>query len=429
MGILNRIEISIEISGRQVHIGDITGNSSNDGIFTYSSEYLQSPSARPISINLPLQKESFSEMQTRNFFDGLLPEGFVRKTIAKDIQRDEKDYLNILSALGQECLGAIQVGEYTESVMPEYIKMSPAEVKELANEGVTKSVNLVKKSHLSLTGASGKVGLYYDPSDQSWFLPKGTAPSTHIVKQSHVRLNDIVVNEQLSLLAAKKLGIDIPDSFIVFRDTKEEENVLFATKRYDRIINNKSKKISGLSAPFRLHQEDFAQAFGINSIDKYEQNGEHYLKKMTDLLRNYSVDPISDIVKLWDAVIYSYLLGNTDGHLKNFSLIYSSDLKSLRLAPIYDIVSTTIYESSVRNMAFSINGKKALDDIRITDFEKEAESIGLSKMIAANRLTYFLDNFESALRSSAAELISDGYYTAQQIQESIFENGGFAVIK
>ena len=426
---MNRIEVSIEISGRQVYIGDITGNSSNDGVFTYSSEYLKSPSAQPISLSLPLQKESFSEMRTRNFFDGLLPEGFVRKTIAKDIQKDEKDYLNILSALGQECLGAIQIGQYKESVKPEYIKMTPAEVKELANEGVTKSVNLVKKSHLSLTGASGKVGLYYDPSDQSWYLPRGTAPSTHIVKQSHVRLNDIVVNEQLSLLAAKKLGIDIPASFIVFRDTKDEENVLFATKRYDRIINNKSGRISGLSAPFRLHQEDFAQALGINSIDKYEQNDEHYLKRMTDLLRNYSADPMSDILKLWDAVVYSFLLGNTDGHLKNFSLIYSSDLKSLKLAPMYDIVSTTIYESSVRSMAFSINGKKALDDIRIADFEKEAESIGLSKKIAANRLTYFLDNFESALRSSAAELMRDGYITAQQIQENILENGGISVIR
>ena len=426
---MNKIEISIEISGSQVHVGDITGNSSSDGVFTYSSDYIRSPYARPISISLPLQEKSFSEIQTRNFFDGLLPEGFVRRAIAKDIQKDEKDYINILSELGQECLGAIQIGNYGESVTPEYVRMSPAEVKELANEGVSKSINLVKKAHLSLTGASGKVGLYYDSSNRSWYLPKGTAPSTYIVKQSHVRLNDIVVNEQLSLLTAKKLGIVIPNSFIVHRDTKDEKNVLFATKRYDRIITDKSRNISGLSAPFRLHQEDFAQAIGISSIDKYEQNGEHYLKKMTDLLRNYSADPMSDIVKLWDAVVYSFLLGNTDGHLKNFSLLYSSDLKSLRLAPMYDIVATTIYENSVRNMAFSINGKKLLDELKMADFEMEAESIGLSKKFAANRLKYFLDNFESALRISANELMSDGYITANQIQMNILENGGFAVIR
>lgn len=44
------------------------------------------------------------------------------------------------------------------------------------------------KAHLSLTGASGKVGLYYDTENSAWYLPVGTAPSTHIVKQSHIRL-------------------------------------------------------------------------------------------------------------------------------------------------------------------------------------------------------------------------------------------------
>lgn len=53
---------------------------------------------------------------------------------------------------------------------------------------------------MSQTGASGKVGLYYD--EEKWYLPIGEAPSTHIVKQSHVRLKRIVANEQLCLLTA-----------------------------------------------------------------------------------------------------------------------------------------------------------------------------------------------------------------------------------
>ena len=62
------------------------------------------------------------------------------------------------------------------------------QVKALAAEGAQKSVEIVTKSHLSLTGASGKVGLYYHEAGSRWYLPEGTAPSTHIVKQSHVRL-------------------------------------------------------------------------------------------------------------------------------------------------------------------------------------------------------------------------------------------------
>ena len=368
-------------------------------------------------------------MKTLNFFDGLLPEGFPRKALAKDIQRDEKDYVSILAELGSECLGAIQIGEYQENREPEYVRMTSEEVKELADEGVTKSVSLIKKAHLSLTGASGKVGLYYDPSDQSWFLPKGTAPSTHIVKQSHIRLNEIVVNEQLALLTAQKLGIVTPNSFIVSRDGKDDKNILFATKRYDRIISGRSKVISGLKVPFRLHQEDFAQALGISSENKYELNDEHYLKRMMDLIRNYSADPMTDMLKLWDAVIFGYILGNTDGHLKNYSLIYSSDMKTVRLAPIYDVVATTIYKESTRNMAFAINGKKSLDDIGISDFEREAKSIGISQKITVNRLKYFTENFEQALETSASELLSDGYINVPQIQESILKSSGFSVIK
>lgn len=134
-------------------------------------------------------------------------------------------------------MGAIKViDESIAEIKPEYRKLTNDEVKKLAKEGATESAELVTKSHLSLTGASGKVGLYYD--GKHWFLPIGEAPSTHIVKQSHIRLKRIVWNEQLCLLTAKKLGIEIPDSFIIHLGSAEDEDVLFATKRYDRKMND-----------------------------------------------------------------------------------------------------------------------------------------------------------------------------------------------
>ena len=149
-------------------------------------------------------------MQTKNFFEGLLPEGFTKRTVAQWMRVDENDYLSILHGLGRECLGAIQIRTEDEELNASYEAVSPDEIKALAEEGVSKSAEIITKAHLSLTGASGKVGLYYDKGNDRWFIPWGTAPSTHIVKQSHIRLNDIVTNEQLSLLTAKKCGIDIP---------------------------------------------------------------------------------------------------------------------------------------------------------------------------------------------------------------------------
>ena len=178
------------------------------------------------------------------------------------MHKDESDYISILAGLGCECLGAIKiVDESDETMKMEYRELSPKEVYALASEGATESAELVTKSHLSLTGASGKVGLYFDKEEGKWYLPIGEAPSTHIVKQSHVRLKKIVSNEQLCLMTAKKLGIDVPE-------------------------------------------------------------------------------------------------------------IYSEDLKSVRLAPAYDIISTMIYESSTENMALSINGVCNINEISRESFEK-----------------------------------------------------------
>ena len=69
--------------------------------------------------------------------------------------------------------------------------------------------------------------------------------------------------------------------------------------------------------------------------------------------------------------MFNYLIGNTDNHIKNLSLLYGEDLKTIRLAPAYDIVSTMIYESSTENMALSIDGKYIIYDITRDSFLKE----------------------------------------------------------
>ena len=154
-------------------------------------------------------------------------------------------------------------------------------------------------------------------------------------------------------ITAKKLGINVADSFIVNLGAGEDENVLLASKRYDRSFEGSVKKINGLNCPLRLHQEDFAQALGISSANKYEHSGDKYLVKIFDLLRKHSANPLEDRIELWRRIVFNYLVGNTDGHIKNFSLLYSSDLKSIRLAPAYDLVSTTVYKQGTRSMSIA----------------------------------------------------------------------------
>ena len=223
--------VIIEKNGVPVPVGHI----SNSG-FAYDDAYLHGEDARPISVSLPLQEDAFSPQRTKCFFDGLLPEGFTRRTVAQWMHVSEDDYLSILAGLGKECLGAIQIICEPDDIPAHYQKLTLPQVQALAAEGATQSAKLVTESHLSLTGASGKVGLYYDAANNAWYQPFGTAPSTHIVKQSHVRLSGIVVNELLCLHTAKKCGIDVPDCFILDTGGVADENILFATARYDRIF-------------------------------------------------------------------------------------------------------------------------------------------------------------------------------------------------
>lgn len=317
------LKVQIEMNGKFVQAGHITGSSFRDAAFSYDESYITSSAARAISLSLPLSKKDFDTDATKSFFDGLLPEGFTRQCVADSIHASSDDYISILRQLGSECLGAIQIiDEEKPSIKTGYIPLTIEEIKELAKEGASKSAEIVVKSHLSLTGASGKVGLYYDNSGK-WYKPQGLAPSTHIVKQSHVRYKNIVLNEQLCLLAAQKLGIEIPESFILQAQVGKgnDEDVLFATRRFDRAFDKDSRIIDGLKTPYRLHQEDFAQALGIKSADKYEKAGQGYLKRMFDLLQKYSSNPIEDSLKLWRRAVYNFIIGNTDNHIKNSSLI------------------------------------------------------------------------------------------------------------
>ena len=421
---MNDLFVHIENNGVLVPVGIITGEGPTDARFQYSHQYLETIGL-PISISLPLQTEAFSPVQTSSFFEGLLPEGFTRKTVAEWMHVDESDYLSILHGLGRECLGALCVLEAGEELQASYQRVTEKQIQEIAAEGATKSAEMVTETHLSLTGASGKVGLYYDASHGEWYLPRGAAPSTHIIKQSHIRLEAIVTNEKLSLLTAKRCGLDTPESFIINTGNGEEDKVLFATQRYDRLFEPDGPMINGMRKPYRLHQEDFGQAMGIPAREKYEKEPGSYLKGMFEILRKYSADPVADQIKLWEIVIFDYLIGNTDAHIKNFSLLYGKGLKRIRLAPAYDIVSTAIYYQSTRNMAFSIGGELSLDRMTRDSFRKAAKEIGLGERMAMRRFDDMATRFQSALHESAEELVQKGYPKAADIEDRILKTAGF----
>lgn len=418
--------VSIEKNGVQTHVGKLTGDRPENAVFAYDSVYLAAEGAVPISLSLPLKEDAFPPAQTKNYFDSLLPEGYTRRTVAQWIHADEDDYLTILHALGCECLGALQITAEGEAQGASYEQLALDQVKALAAEGASKSAELMISSHLSLAGATGKVGLYFDGND--WFLPRGTAPSTHIVKQSHLRLKHIVQNEQLALMTARNCGLQVADSFIINTGNGADEEILFAAGRYDRSFSNSGKIIDGLTAPLRLHQEDFAQALGIPASQKYERAGENHLARMFDLLRRHSADPIRDMTRLWDQIVFNWLIGNTDAHVKNFSLLYSPDLRTLRLAPAYDLLAAAIYPTT-RELSFRIGGAATVAAVTEASFEAAAREASLGVRMAMQRYHRMVEAFVPALRAASEALQKEGFPEAAEIAEQILQTGGIALTK
>jgi serine/threonine-protein kinase HipA len=162
-------------------------------------------------------------------------------------------------------------------------------------------------------------------------------------------------------------------------------------ERYDRT----HQPVDG-GAPIldRLHQEDFCQAQGIVSEMKYQKEGGPSLKQCFGLLRDVSSAPVVDLARFLDAVIFNYLVGNNDAHGKNFSLLYrgvGTENLEVRLAPLYDIVSTVYYPELSRDMAMKIGGEYVSEKVVPSDFEQMAQEAGLGKPLVKQRVPELAD--------------------------------------
>ncbi len=149
---------------------------------------------------------------------------------------------------------------------------------------------------------------------------------------------------------------------------------------------------------------------------------------MFSLLQDNSANPIEDKTKLLQLIIFDYLIGNTDCHVKNYSLLYSKDLKSVRLAPAYDIVATQIYKTTPQ-MSFFIGDELEITKINRNSFVDVAGEIGLSRNMVEKTFDKMASRFQEALQNAATELSQRGYENALEIKDKILVTGGYGIVK
>lgn len=132
-----------------------------------------------------------------------------------------------------------------------------------------------------------------------------------------------------------------------------------------------------------------------------------------------SENPMQDQLELLDLLIYDKLVGNTDNHIKNLSLLYNGDLSAARLAPAYDLVSTMIYKNTAAEMSIAIGGELRLDRISKQSFMDSDREIGLSRNLIQKEYERLQSSLAGAMREVAGEMEKEGFLAAPEMAEKI----------
>ncbi|WP_088348121.1 MULTISPECIES: type II toxin-antitoxin system HipA family toxin [Rhodomicrobium] len=305
--------------------------------FHYDRAWLDWEHALPVSLSLPLREDRYIGAPVIAVFDNLLPDSdAIRRRLAERMQAQGTDAYSLLTAVGRDCVGALQFlpeGEEPDSAGAIAGKpVGDAEIGAMLDNLTTAPLGLGDDQdfRISIAGAQEKTALLY--WKKRWHKPLGTTATTHILKPSIGRLPNgldlthSVENEFFCLRLTAALGLPSAEAELARFGGR---NVL-VVQRFDRRWT-KDKRL------LRLPQEDCCQALSVPPTLKYENEGGPGIAAILNLLKG-SDTPEDDQRQFLKAIVVFWLLGATDGHAKNFSLFLSPGGR-FRITPLYDVIS------------------------------------------------------------------------------------------
>lgn len=272
---------------------------------------------------------------------------------------------------------------------------SESELSELAKISIA--------NHTGLTGVQAKISLHIS-SERS--VPKKFTIvglwGGYILKPASQYYPQLPEVEDLTMHLAELSQIKVvPHALIRLKSG----NLAYITKRIDRVKHSK------------IHMEDMCQLLQRLTEDKYRASYEQIAKA----IKLYSKTPGLDLINFYEQVLFSFLTGNADMHLKNFSLIYQPELGPV-LSPAYDMVNTALVNPADKEqMALTLNGKR--NRIKRADFIKSFDAAGIAnkqqayifdKMIRSKKLwmewidiSFLSDDFKASYKELINERFED----------------------
>lgn len=349
--------LDVHLDGRL--IGVLERATGTDYAFAYAPEVVAEAGEGTVvlSNSLPVRTEAFGSIETRAFFDGLLPEESRRNEIARELRLDAGDGYALLAEIGRDCAGAVVIVPAGHEVGPgggSVSWLSDEELGELVERLPTRPLGVRRgggKMRLSLAGVQRKLTLIRSGSGE-FGEPRADAPSTHLLKPEYGdEYPGLAHNEVFCMRVARCVGLPVP------------ETELLAIGGRPCLLSTRFDRSSDGEATTRLHQEDLCQALGVSANLKYQVHGGPGFRNLRELLAE--IGRGADVETVVRAAVCNFVLGNADAHGKNFAILFAE--RGRRLAPLYDIVCTAVYDLD-EEMAMSIGDTFDPDSVTRSDW-------------------------------------------------------------
>jgi serine/threonine-protein kinase HipA len=342
-----------------------------------------------LSLALPLEATPAPVAATEAFFGGLLPEGARLDALLSDKDRLARSNLvGLLAAVGRDVAGGLVLpGPAITTLGP---LLSDAEV---AHE-VANPRGYLAGGGSAMAGLRPKVALAR--STGGWHAARDGHPSTHIVKPaSPDALRDARAEVWVMGLAHRAGLTDCDVSLEWFGELPA-----VVIERFDRVATPDG----GLR---RLHQEDAAQALGLawGGDAKFEWHGSgaslRAIAALLDKDRTLRSQGPSDRELLLAQTVFRMVIGDTDGHAKNHTLLHDNE-GGVSLSPLYDATPTVLYGQGAV-IALEVDGQRLLHTIDADALVAEAGTWGMREREARVVIEHTAEAIRQAARDTPAD--------------------------
>jgi len=219
-----------------------------------------------------------------------------------------------------------------EDILP--FPYSLEEQLQLASELATK---------ISIQGVQPKLSARLDPKQRSFVAVEKNGQ--YILKPQNPLFSHLPENEDLTMKLASLAGLEVPFHGLA---RAKDDSLFYFIRRFDRHFDGRGRSE-------KIAVEDFAQLAGLSRDTKYSYS----IEKIITLIDRYMTFPAVEKARFFRLVLFNFLTGNEDAHLKNYSVIFQND--TYRFSPCYDLLNSTLAlgGEAAEESALPLKGKKS----------------------------------------------------------------------